>query len=377
MDFSHSEEQREVKALAEKILGDQTAPEHLCELEQGGERFDAKLWSDLAQAGLLGVALDEAFGGMGFGFETLCLLVEEVGRTVAPAPVIPVLVSAALSLQKFAPGPLSEQYLPAIVSGDQLLTAAMIEPGNEDMTVPAAVAQSGPRGWRVSGSKQCVPFANRAEGVLLSAQSDEGLVVLLVNPGSAGVTCTAQQVTSGENQYLLEMAEADATLVATGESAQAMVRWMVESTAAALASMAVGLCDRMMRMTASYTSERQQFGVPIASFQAVGHQQADSFIDVACLQLVTQQAVSLLDRGHDAGEAVLIAKIWSGDVCHRVSQNSQQCHGGTGVDRDYPLFRYCLWARQIELSCGSSAELLARLGEDIAAQVSSGLSHTQ
>ena len=369
MDFSYSEAQREVKALAEKILGDQTAPERLKGIEQGEARFDDKLWADLAEAGLLGVAIDETHGGMGFGFETLCLLVEEVGRTVAPAPVVPVLVTAASSLQKFAPAPLCERHLPPVANGSELLSAAMIEPGNEDAANPSTQAQSTGDSWRLSGSKHCVPFANRAAGIVLSARTESGLGVFLVNPQEKGARCTAQQVTTGESQCLLELDGAPATLVAEGETAEEMVRWMRESTAAALSAMAVGLCDKMMRMTATYTSERKQFGVPVATFQAVGHQQADSFIDIECLRLVSQQAVSLLDRGQDAAEAVQVAKVWTGDACHRVSQNSQQCHGGAGVDRDYPLFRYCLWARQIELSCGSSAEWLASLGAGIARQM--------
>jgi len=368
MDFSYSEEQREVKALAEKILGDQTEPERLREVERQGERFDEKLWRDLAEAGLLGVGIDEACGGMGFGFETLCLFVEEVGRTVAPVPVIPVLVTAAASLGKFADAHIRERYLPGVAGGDALISAAMIEPGNEELARPVTEAVRANGQWRLSGVKQCVPFAVRAEAVLLTARTDAGLGVFLVEPRDEGVECERQQVTAGEPQYLLTLDNASAALVAEGDTAQAMAGWMFEATAAAYSAMATGLCDKMMRMTASYASERKQFGVPIATFQAVGHQQANSFIDIECLRLVSQQAISLLDRGLDATEAVRIAKIWTGDVTHRVSQNSQQCHGGIGVDRDYPLFRYCLWARQIELSCGSSAELTATLGESIAAQ---------
>ena len=75
----------------------------------------------------------------------------------------------------------------------------------------------------------------------------------------------------------------------------------------------------------------------------------------------------MLEQDNDATEAVMIAKIWTGDVCHRVSQASQHLHGGVGIDRDYPLFRYCLWARQIELSCGNSSALIQALGNTIAA----------
>ena len=130
------------------------------------------------------------------------------------------------------------------------------------------------------------------------------------------------------------------------------------------------VCDKMMRITGQYTSEREQFGRAIATFQAVSHRVADCFIDVECLRLVTQQAASLIDQGRPAGEAVTIAKIWCGDVTHRVNQAAQHCHGGTGVDRDYPLHRYSLLARQIELSAGNSAQLSGQLGEEICASYS-------
>ena len=367
MDFSYSEEQREVKALAEKILGDQTENEHLRSIDEQDDRFDDKLWNDLAEAGLLGVAIDEAYGGMGFGFETLCLLAEEVGRTVAPTPVVPVLVSAASSLQKFADSAVCERYLPKVASGESLITAALVEPGNENMFAPTCNADCIDEQWQLSGSKHCVQFAHRAEAILVTAATGEGLGVFLLDSKGKGVTLNRQEVTAGEPQFEMTLENAHAEVIAQGAQAEAMTKWMYEATVAANSAMATGLCDKMMRMTASYASERQQFGVPIATFQAVGHQQADSFIDVECLRLVSQQAISLLDQGLDASEAVLVAKVWTGDVCHRVSQTSQQCHGGIGVDRDYPLFRYCLWARQIELSCGSSAETLSRLGETIAA----------
>jgi alkylation response protein AidB-like acyl-CoA dehydrogenase len=121
-----------------------------------------------------------------------------------------------------------------------------------------------------------------------------------------------------------------------------------------------------MRMTAEYTSEREQFGVKIATFQAVGQRAADCYIDVECLRMVTLQAVSRLADGLDAQDEVTIAKIWAGDTGHRVSSASQHLHGGIGLDIDYPLFRYCLWSKQIELTLGSSAHQIDQLGRRIA-----------
>ena len=368
MDFSYTEAQQDVRNLARQILEDQTDNEHLREIDRQEDRFDPALWSDLAKAGLLGVAIEESCGGMGFGFESLCLLAEEVGRSVAPVPVIPVLVSAATSLGRYADEHIRQAYLPGIASGEHLVTAAIAEPGSEDPATPTTRASCSNGQWQINGHKHCVPFAHRAAAVLLTAQTEDGLAAFLLDPNAAGVSLQRQVVTAGEPQFDLQLSAAEATPVATGETAEQLARWLWESTAAACAAMATGLCERMLRMTASYTAEREQFGVAIATFQAVGHRAADCFIDVECLRLAAQQAVSLLDRELDATQAVLVAKVWTGDVTHRVSQAAQHLHGGIGVDRDYPLFRFCLWARQIELTCGGSAELLARLGEDIAAE---------
>ena len=193
-------------------------------------------------------------------------------------------------------------------------------------------------------------------------------MVALVDPNAAGVNLSAQVVTGGETRHELQLHQVQVPaedIVATGGKALEAMDWALQATRTALSAMAVGVCDKMMRITGQYTSEREQFGRAIATFQAVSHRVADCFIDVECLKLVTQQAASLLDQGRPAGEASMIAKIWCGDVTHRVSQAAQHCHGGTGVDRDYPLHRYCLWARQIELSLGSSALLTARLGKTI------------
>mgnify|MGYP000492172680 CR=1 FL=1 len=134
------------------------------------------------------------------------------------------------------------------------------------------------------------------------------------------------------------------------------------------------LIDKRLRRTAAYTSQREQSGRPVATVQAVGQSAADGFIDIEWLRLCTQEAISLLSHSVDhsdqtvTNEAVTIANIWCGDICHRLSQSSQHLHGGIGVDRDYPLHRYCLWAKQLELSLGSSASSLEQLGDQIAVE---------
>ncbi len=377
MDFNVSEDLGSVKQLAAQILADFTSVEQLTMVEQKPARIDRKLWRALAEAGLLGVDIAEQRGGMGMGFFALTLLCEEAGRCVAPAPVVPVLVCAAGTLERFAGDPQRERWCAAIADGSALVTAALEEYNNDDPARPDCRAVPDGTGYVLSGTKICVSMARESARILVSARGDEGLVVALVDPGASGVTLNEQLVTSGEtgHELVLDRVAIDGSdVVATGEQAEAAMRWARQATRTALSAMAVGLCDRMMRMTGSYTSEREQFGRAIATFQAVSHRVADCYIDTECLRLVTQRAASLIDRGEDAEEASTIAKIWCGDATHRVSQASQHCHGGTGVDRDYPLFRYCLQARQVELTAGSSARLTEELGRQIAQEYLQGVS---
>ena len=370
MNFNISEELQSAQQLAQQILGDFTTVERLKDIEQQDERFDAALWQALAEAGLLGLDIGEDQGGTDLGFYSLTTLCEEVGRTLAPVPVIPVLVAAAGTLRRFAGDTQKEQWLAGIANGSTGVSAALEEYNNDDPTAPGCTAQAVDGGYAISGTKICVSHAGTAARILLSARAGEELVVLLVDPRAAGVALNPQVVTSGETRHELVMDKVQVPagdIVATGTRALAAMAWAQQATRTALSAMALGICDKMMRMTGQYTSEREQFGRAIATFQAVSHRVADCFIDVECLRLVTQQAASLIDQGRPASEAVTIAKIWCGDVAHRVSQAAQHCHGGTGVDRDYPLYRYCLWARQIELTAGNGAQLTGELGNAICA----------
>lgn len=372
MDFGFSEEQRDVQNLARQILSEQVTPESLARFDEYQEcGFDRELWAKLAAAGLLGIGIEDAFGGMGFGFTELALFIEEVGRNIAPVPAIPALVSAALPLQQFGSPAQRERWLPGIVSGEHILSAGLMEPLNEDPANPlVTLARPDGDGWRLSGTKTCVPLAEQAERVLLSARSDDGVIVVMLDPRAPGVSLIPLRVTNYEAQYQIVLDDvaiaAEDVLALTDRGAEIM-QWLVEHSTAAVCAHQVGVTDKATRMTASYTAERKQFGVPVATFQAVGHRAANCFIDVESLRLNTYQAASRLDSGLAATTEVQIAKIWAGDVGHRVSYAAQHLHGGMGIDRDYPLWRFCLWARHNELMLGGSAQQLARLGARIAA----------
>ena len=369
MDFGLNEIQREIRDLSRAIFEDQVTPEKLASYDEYAvPRFDKDLWSKLAEAGLLSTCIDSDYGGSELGFMELALLLEEVGRSIAPVPLASHCLSM-MGIQKFGEEKLRKKILPEAASGNILLTSAILEPmNNNPMSAHCTSFVFDGKNYVISGRKQAVPFANQADYVLLSAANGQDQIVFIIEPGAAGVTMKPSQVTSFEPQseiYLNEVTVESGQVVAAIDGST-LVKWIFDRMLGLICMHQIGVTDAAMKMSASYTSERTQFGVPVATFQAVGHRMADSYIDIECLRLTSYQAASLLDLEEDADIELKIAKIWAADVGHRLSYSAQHVHGGTGIDRDYPLWRYCLWLRHNEMIIGGSSYHTQQLGNLIA-----------
>ena len=180
----------------------------------------------------------------------------------------------------------------------------------------------------------------------------------MVDPASDGVTVERQDTTSGVPEARLVLQGAPAERLAGPDG----VTWLVEHAQAAMCVMAAGACAAALELTANYTKSREQFGRPIATFQAVSQRAADAYIDTEAVRLTAWQAAWRLDTGLPAAEQVAIAKFWASEGAQRVVHAAHHLHGGMGVDRDYPLYRYFLLAKQLELSLGSATPSLVRLG---------------
>ncbi len=370
MDFSFTEDQTALRDLARKIFDDHCTHERLRAIEGQPDWFDRTLWSELAKANLLGVALPEEVGGSGLGLIELGVLLEEAGRAVAPLPLWPSLVLGALPVDLFGSDAVRKRLLPGVASGEVILTAALLETGCDEPGVGATRATRDGSQWRLDGAKALVPAAHLAARVLVPARSGEAAAcVFLVDPNAAGVRLERQVTTNGEPQYDMTLSGvtvgADEVL---GDPAGggAIVDGTLQRALAGLCAMGVGVADRALRMTAEYTTGRKQFSKPLATFQAVAQRAADAFIWVEGMRWTTWQALSRLAAGQAAHEDVMVAKYWAGEGGHFTTYAAQHLHGGMGLDLDYPVHRYYLWAKQIELSQGSATVHLARLGARMA-----------
>ena len=372
MDFTFSDEQAALQELARKILADRLTHEHLKAAEAAPQWFDLEVWAELAKAGLLGVALPEEVGGGGLGFIELCLLLEEIGRAVAPVPALATLVLGALPVAQFGTAEQRRRLLPGVIAGELILTAALAEAANDDPTRPTTVAHPDGSGWRLQGTKVCVPAAHLAGRILVPARTPAGGIgVFLLDPRSAGVEIARQATTNGEPQFQLKLSGATVgagDVLGDASSGAAVVEWIVDRALVGICALEVGVTDRALRMTAQYTATREQFGKPIATFQAVAQRAADAYIDVEAIRWTMWQAAWRLAAGLPAADEIAIAKFWAADAGHRVVHAAQHLHGGIGVDLDYPLHRYFLWSKQLELTLGGATAHLARLGARLAQQ---------
>jgi alkylation response protein AidB-like acyl-CoA dehydrogenase len=363
MDFGLTEVQSDLRDLARKILTHEVTPERLKELEagpSGKERMDGRLWKEFADANLLGVALPEELGGSGFGLIELCILLEEVGRRVAPLPLLATIAMSALPIARF--GTASQRsVLPAVVAGDSILTAALQEGANRDPLRPATTARPAGDGWELHGSKIAVPWAVLADHMLVLASTPTDLGVFIVDPRGQGIALLAAEATDRTPQATVELRGASASRLGGSDAA----RWTVDVALAGLCATAVGVFDEAVRITARYLSERQQFGRPLATFQGAAIRAADAYIDTQAIRVAAWSAIWRLASDMDAGDALAVAKFWVADGGQRVAHACQHLHGGMGVDVDYPIHRYFLWAKELELTLGGATEHLLRLGESL------------
>lgn len=365
MDLAFSPDQEALAALARDVFAGHVTTDRLKEVEAGPERFDRTLWAELARANLLGAGIAEEYGGIGGDIIEVNLLLEQGGAFVAPVPLWPALSLGALPLSRFGSADLKAVFLPRVASGQAVLSAALTEPAGDPLR-PAATATWEGDAWRLEGVKSSVPAAHIAERVLVPARTGEETGVFLLDARAGGVVAEQQRGTSGEILTRLELdgaAVPEAEVLVEPGSDPSALAWIVDVAMTGMCSLQVGLAERALKLTAEYVSEREQFGRPLATFQAVQQRAADCYIDVESMRWTMWQAAWRLSEGLPATEEVAIAKFWASDGGHRVLAAAQHLHGGIGVDIEYPLHRYTLTSKQLEMTLGGATQQLARLGD--------------
>jgi alkylation response protein AidB-like acyl-CoA dehydrogenase len=370
MDFNFTEEQQMLSALAREILEREVDLGLLKRAEATPDWASDAVWAKLAEANLLGLAVPEEFGGTGFGILEVCALLVEVGRTVAPVPAFATLVLGGLPIARFGTEAQRKRWLEPMAAGQAILSGAFVDAGSADVSKPATKATREGGGWRLEGVKHFVPAARIAARVLVPAATDSGVGIFLVDSASDGVELTRQETTNCEPVYRMALTnvQVDGEDLLGGDAAtgDAATTWTHDCALTALAATQLGVSEKALEITAAYVSQREQFGAPIGSFPAVQHRCADMLSALSALRWTTWRAAWKLSDGQSATREAMVAKYWAGEAGSFIANSSQHLHGGAGVDRDYPLHRYFLWSKSLELTFGAAMPQLARLGRDMA-----------
>jgi alkylation response protein AidB-like acyl-CoA dehydrogenase len=372
MDFGFTDEQQEIASLARRILADKVTPDRIREIEAGTDRFDPDLWNTLATADLLGIALPEDVGGGGYGIIEQCLLLEEAGRRLAPAPLLASIVCGAAPIAAFGSAAQKEAWARPAALGRKFLTAALAESLNPDPTAPTTTAVADAEGYRLNGTKTAVLAGTFADLFVIAAATASGDVgVFLVEKDTPGLTVTRQVTTNRDaaaQVALVDVRVPSSAVLGSVDQGREILRWIVERATIGLCALQLGITEQALADTAEYTKSRVQFDRPIATFQAVGHRCADCYIDTEAVRLTLWQAAWRLSEGLPAATEVEVAKFWAAEAGHRVAHAAVHLHGGMGVANEHTIHRYFIWAKQVEFMLGGATQQLERIGATLAAE---------
>ena len=353
MDVLPSEEEQLLKNAARDFLEAEVSTALVREMELDEIGYPPALWKQMADLGWLGLAIPEEYGGQGLPLTYLGLVMEELGRVLAPVPLHSTMV-AALTVAEAGTSEQKRELLPAICSGDMVMTWAVIE--QDPRLIPSAIVEQARQdgdGWVLNGVKMFVDNFNVARRCLVAArtappsEASEGISLFLVDPNGSGVSQTPLVTIAKDKQSRVSFDNvrvSNADLVGELHDGWPIIERMLERATAFLCCQMIGATRKDAEMAIDYAKNRVAFGRPIASFQSIQHMCADMLLFADGAQLLTYEALWKMDRGMPAGVEVSQAKAFANEKCEAVVRQSQVIHGGIGFMMEFDLH---LWLRRV------------------------------
>ena len=371
MDFSFTDEQRQLRETLARFLAARYGFETRQKVLRSGSGWRPEIWKALAEElGILGVALPEEVGGFGGGPVDNMIVMEELGRALVVEPYLETVVIGAGLLRR-AGGEAAIALIESIIGGEAILAFGWSEPGTR--TDAADVSTSARRdgaGWKLSGRKAVVVGAPWASHLLVTARTagaqrdKDGISLFLVDPKATGVAMREYKTVDGRRAAEItfdDVALGGEALLGDEGGALPHVEAVLDEARAAICAEALGVMSELQRQTIDYVGQRKQFGVAIGKFQVLQHRLVDMFM--AQEQSVSMTYMATLKLAEDAParmKAVSAAKAFVSKSCRFVGQNAVQTHGGIGLTDELALSHYFKRASMIEGELGSYDWHLAR-----------------
>jgi alkylation response protein AidB-like acyl-CoA dehydrogenase len=364
MNFAFSEEQEELRNVVKSFLetkSDEAAVRELMETEDG---YDAAVWSQMAeQMGLQGLVIPEEYGGSGYSFVELIVVLEEMGRRLLCAPYFSTVVLAGQTLIHSGDDDAKKSYLPGIASGETIATLAYTEPNGrwDEQAVTMTATSDG----KLNGEKLYVLDGHIANLIIVAARTDAGVSLFAVDGDADGLTRTSlSTMDQTRKQARLEFNDVAGKLIGTDGGGWDVLSQVLDLAAVALAAEQVGGAQEVLESAVQYAKDRVQFGRPIGSFQAIKHKCADMLLEVESAKSAAYYAGWCAAELNDELPSVAsLAKAYCSEAYFHAAAENIQIHGGIGFTWEHPAHLYFKRAKSSELLFGDPTyhrELLAQ-----------------
>jgi len=367
VNFAFSEEQEELRKVVRDFLNAKSDEPTVRELMDTETGYDTAVWSQMAeQMGLQGLVIPEEYGGSGYSFVELIVVLEEMGRRLLCAPYFSTVVLAGQTLVHSGDDAAKQAHLPGIASGETIATLAYTEPNGkwDDSAVTATATKDGDA-WKINGEKLYVLDGHTADLIITAARTDAGISLFAVAGDAAGLTRTAlSTMDQTRKQARLQYVDVPATLIGTDGGGWEVLSKVLDLAAVALAAEQVGGSQEVLESAVQYAKDRVQFGRPIGSFQAIKHKCADMLLEVESAKSAAYYAGWCASELNDELPSVAsLAKAYCSEAYFHAAAENIQIHGGIGFTWEHPAHLYFKRAKSSELLFGDPTyhrELLAQ-----------------
>lgn len=358
MDFALDEEQVALQEVLRDFFAAKSPETAVRDQMEDPAGYDVSLWRQMAeQLDLNGLAIPEEYGGSGFSFMELGLVLEEMGRALVVSPFFASVVMASQLLLSLSDESARKEFLPAIGSAEKVATVAMAEDaGSWRLTDVTTKAVRDGSGWVLDGHKNFVVDGAVADVVLVVARSGEREGVFAVEKGARGFSASAlHTMDQTRKQARLIFERTPARLIGSFEEAPDAISTMLDRISIALAAESLGGHAKVLEMAVEYAKVREQFGRPIGSFQAVKHKCAAMLVDLEASRSAVYYALWAASVDHeDTPEVASLAKAFCTDAYLSACGENIQIHGGIGFTWEHPAHLYLKRAKNVQLFAGNS-----------------------
>jgi alkylation response protein AidB-like acyl-CoA dehydrogenase len=367
MNFAFTEEQEELRKTVRSFLEAKSPESAVREQMETEAGYDRAVWTQMAeQMGLQGLHIPEEFGGSGFSYVELGIVLEEMGRALLAAPYFATVVLAANTLLHSGDQAAQQEYLPGIASGETIATVAYTEPsGKWDESGIELQASPGDRAYALTGTKMFVLDGHTADLLIVAGRTAEGVSLFAVDGDAPGLTRTAlSTMDQTRKQARLELDSTPGRLIGTAGQGWVVLNQVLDLVAVGLAAEQVGGAQKVLEMAVEYAKVRVQFGRPIGSFQAIKHKCADMLLEVESAKSAAYYGMWCASELNDELPSVAsLAKAYCSEAYFHAAAENIQIHGGIGFTWEHPAHLYFKRAKSSELLFGDPTyhrELLAQ-----------------